>query len=176
MIITVWFLWACSVALIHPSLFGPVLVFFFFFFLPELNRSSRERDRFTVRPSDYISDSVTAPSSTATVSPSHTHTHTCGRYCTCWLCYLAVQVLTGGHRPAAVLSWGRVLTVVIHRHLQEDILQSVSITLSSAGCEDDRDLVSRKYAQSTLPLWSSTIQRCDCGAVPEVRAGSNWEG
>lgn len=105
-----------------------------------------------------------------------THTHTCGRYCTCWLCYLAVQVLTGGHRPAAVLSWGRVLTVVIHRHLQEDILQSVSITLSSAGCEDDRDLVSRKYAQSTLPLWSSTIQRCDCGAVPEVRAGSNWEG
>lgn len=31
------------------------------------NRSSRKRDRFTVRPSDYISDSVTAPSSTATV-------------------------------------------------------------------------------------------------------------
>lgn len=33
-----------------------------------LSRSSRKRDRFTVRPSDYISDSVTAPSSTATAS------------------------------------------------------------------------------------------------------------
>lgn len=53
----------------------------FSLFVTVMNRSSRKRDRFTVRPSDYISDSVTAPSSTATacflsLSLIHTHTRT----------------------------------------------------------------------------------------------------
>lgn len=50
----------------------------FSLFVTVMNRSSRKRDRFTVRPSDYISDSVTAPSSTATacfLSLSHSHAH-----------------------------------------------------------------------------------------------------
>lgn len=87
------------------------------------NRSSRKRDRFTVRPSDYISDSVTAPSSTATVCVCllHTHTHTLHTGgSTCWLCCLAVDVLARWDRPAWVLSWGRVLAVVIYRHLWEN--------------------------------------------------------
>lgn len=101
----------------------------FLIYVTALNRSSRKRDRFTVRPSDYISDSVTAPSSTATVCVSLTlthHKHTRLQLgSTCWLHCLTVDVLAGRDRPAWVLSWGRVLAIVINRHLYENNIKTL---------------------------------------------------
>lgn len=85
--------------------------------------NSRKRDRFTVRPSDYISDSVTAPSSTAAVCSSTKtklkKSDKKERGSTCWLCCWAADMLGGRSGPESRLGWGR---VNVHRHLLDDII------------------------------------------------------
>lgn len=161
----------------------------FLFYVTALNRSSRKRDRFTVRPSDYISDSVTAPSSTATVCvcltlTHHKHTHL-QLGSTCWLHCLTVHVLAGWDRPAWVLSWGRVLAIVINRHLYENNIKknfifSCFYSLIFLNVQPEFKLINAEFHNCFLKHCQNQKGdvkiKVECVCVPEVRAGSSWGG